>query len=59
MKSLNEIHKIMEKIYDEEKRLSSEERVKRIRRESEKFLKERKIHLRYFSPKEAKYKLIT
>lgn len=55
MKSLNEIHRIMEKVYSEEKGLSSEERVKRIREESEEFLKERKINLRCVSPKETKH----
>ncbi|MEA3369678.1 MAG: hypothetical protein U9Q24_04960 [Candidatus Ratteibacteria bacterium] len=55
MKSLDEIHKIMEKIYNEERKLSSVQRVKKIREESEKFLKERKIYLRCVSPKETKY----
>lgn len=53
MNSLNEIHKIMEKIHNEEKGLTPEERVRRIREESEKFLKERKIHLKTVSPKES------
>ena len=52
MKSLDEIHKIMEKVYNEEKGLVSEEKVKRIREESDRFLKERKINLRYASLRE-------
>ncbi|MFH1777032.1 MAG: hypothetical protein ABH952_05680 [Candidatus Omnitrophota bacterium] len=55
MKSLDEIHKIMENIYNEEKDLTSEERVKRIREESDKFLKERKIHLKSVSPAMSKH----
>ena len=43
----------MEKIYNEEKGLSAQERAKRTREESEKFLKERKIDLRRVPQKEA------
>jgi len=35
MKVLKEIHEIMEKIYNEEKGLSAQERAERIREESE------------------------
>ena len=52
MKALKEIHEIMEKIYSEEKGLSAQERAKRTREESEKFLKERKINLRHAPQKE-------
>ena len=53
MKALKEVHEIMEKIYNEEKGLSLQERARRIREESEKFLKERKINLKSASQKEA------
>ena len=53
MKALDEIHQIMERIYEEEKNLSQEERLKKIHQESEEFLKERDIKLRRVSPKEA------
>lgn len=46
LRGLKEIHEIMEKIYDEEEGLSSEERVKRLREESERFMQERKLVLR-------------
>ncbi len=55
MKCLKEIHEIMEQIYNEEKGLCTEERVKRIKKESEKFLKERKINLRRVSSKEVRH----
>ena len=52
MKALREIHEIMEKIYNEEKGLSAQERAERTREESEKFLKERKISLKCVPQKE-------
>ena len=45
MNSLDEIHEIMEKVYNEEKGLTGEERRDKVREESEQFLRERKIHL--------------
>ncbi len=46
LKELKEIHEIMEKIYEEEKRLNAEQRVKKLREESEKFMLERKLSLK-------------
>lgn len=45
-KELKQIHAIMEKIYEEEKRLNANQRVKKLREESEKFMLERKLNLR-------------
>ena len=53
-KGLEEIHKIMEKIYEEEKSLSLEQRVKKIREESDRFIKERNLDLKRVRPKEIK-----
>ncbi|MBU0694460.1 MAG: hypothetical protein KKC11_07335 [Candidatus Omnitrophica bacterium] len=55
MKGLDEIHQIMEEIYDEEKNLASEERIKRIRQESERFLKERNVNLKRILLREKKH----
>ncbi|MBI2470511.1 MAG: hypothetical protein HYV59_04620 [Planctomycetes bacterium] len=55
MKELKEIHEIMEKIYKEEKGLSAEQKVKRIREESDKFMLERKLNLKRVRPKELKH----
>lgn len=54
-KALKEIHKIMEKIYEEEKDLSANQRVARIREESEKYLKDRKLHLKRAKPRTMKH----
>jgi len=54
-KELKEIHGIMEKIYEEEKRLNAKQRVKKLREESEKFMLERKLDLRQVKPKELKH----
>jgi len=54
-KGLREIHEIMEKIYEEEKRLNAEQRVKRLREESDKFMLERKLSLKRVKPKELKH----
>ena len=51
-KELKQIHAIMEKIYEEEKRLNAKQRVKKLREESEKFMLERKLNLRRVKPKE-------
>ena len=46
-KAMREIHKIREKIYEETKHLSAEERVKLIHERVDKFLKERNLtHLK-------------
>lgn len=58
MRGLKEIHEIMEKIYEEEKGLSAEGRVKRLREESEKFMLERKLDLRRAGSKELKHMII-
>ena len=50
-KRLKEIHLIMKEIYKEEKNLSPVERVKKIRDESEKFIKERNLKIRRLSRK--------
>ncbi len=54
-KGLREIHEIMEKIHEEEKRLNAEQRVKRLREESDKFMRERKLSLKRVTPKELKH----
>lgn len=46
LKELNEIHEIMGKIYDEEKDLNREQRLKKIREESDRFLSERMLSLK-------------
>jgi len=48
-KGLREIHEIMEKIHEEEKRLNAEQRVKRLREESD------KLSLKRVTPKELKH----
>lgn len=53
-KGLKEIHEIMEKIYEEEKVLSADQRVKKIREESDRFLMERKLSLKRVKTKELK-----
>lgn len=55
LKGLKEIHEIMEKIYEGEKDLSAEERVKKIREESDKFIIERKLSLKRIIPKEVRH----
>ena len=55
LKGLKEIHEIMEKIYEEEKGLSAEQRVKKLREESDKFMLERKLSLKRLKPKELKH----
>jgi hypothetical protein len=53
-KELKEMHEIMEKIYEEEKGFNAEQRVRKIKEESEKFMKERKLNLKRIGPKELK-----
>ena len=55
LKGLKEIHEIMEKIYEDEKVLSAEQRVKKIKEESDKFMMERKLTLKRVKPKEQKH----
>ena len=45
-KTMQELHKIREKIYEEEKNLSIEERIKKTREESEKYIKEHNLKLK-------------
>lgn len=51
LKGLEEIHRIIEEIYDEEKDLTPEERIKRLRDEAERFLTERKLKLTRTRPR--------
>jgi len=53
-KGLKEIHEIMEKIYEEEKVLTADQRVKKIREESDRFVMERKLSLKRVKTKELK-----
>jgi len=46
LKGLDEIHEIIEKISDEEKGLTPEQRIKKLREEADRFLLERKLDLR-------------
>lgn len=55
LKGLKEIHEIMEKIYEEEKGLSIEQRVKKLREESDNFMLERKLDLKRTNPRELKH----
>jgi len=45
-KGLREIHQIMENIYEEEKELTPAQRVEKLREESNKFMRERKLSLK-------------
>ena len=45
-KTLAELHKIREEIYEEEKNLSPKEVIEKIHEESEKFMKENNLKLR-------------
>ena len=49
-KGLREIHEIIEKIYEEEKELTPEQRIKRIREESDEFMRQRKLNLKRVKP---------
>ena len=46
LKGLKEVHGIMEKIYEEERDLTPQARVKKLKEESDSFLLERKLNLR-------------
>lgn len=52
--SLKQIHKIMEEIYEEEKKLTIKQKIKRARRESDKFLRTRKLNLTRVTSKKSK-----
>lgn len=58
LKGLDEIHEVMEKIYEEEKSLTPEQRIKKLRKESEKFLLERQLNLKRANPKEVKHSAV-
>ena len=50
-KVMQELHKIREKIYEEEKDMGIEERIEKTREESDKILREYNIKLRRVNPK--------
>ncbi len=50
-KTLDEIHKIREEIYEEEKNLSTEEMLRKIRLESEEFMKKHNLELKRWERK--------
>lgn len=50
-KTLDEIHEIREKIYEEEKDLSTADILKKIRIESEEFMKKHNLKLRRYERK--------
>jgi hypothetical protein len=52
LKGLDEIHEIIEKISDEEKGLTAEQRIKKLREEAVRFLLERNLELKRVKPKE-------
>ena len=54
-KGLDEIHEIVEKISDEEKGLTPEQRIKKLREEADRFLLEHKLDLRRVKPKEVRH----
>lgn len=54
LKGLDEIHEIIEKISDEEKGLTPEQRIKKLREEADRFLLERKLDLRRVKSKEVR-----
>ncbi|MEW6002325.1 MAG: hypothetical protein AB1638_06745 [Nitrospirota bacterium] len=58
LKGLAEIHEIIERIYDEEKDLTSEQRIEKLREESDRFLLERKLDLKRVRPKEVKHAVV-
>lgn len=58
LKGLDEVHEIIEKIYDEEKDLTPEQRIKKLREESERFLLERKLNLKRVKPKEVRHTIV-
>ena len=57
-KGLDEVHEIIEAIYEEEKNLTAEQRVIKVREESEKFMVERKLVLKRIAPAKSRYAAI-
>jgi len=55
LKGLDEIHEIMEKIHEDEKGLTLEQKIKKLREESEQFLLERNLKLKRVMPKESRH----
>jgi len=55
LKGLDEIHEIIEKISDEEKGLTPEQRIKKLREEADRFLLERNLDLKRVRPKEVRH----
>jgi len=55
LKGLDEVHEIIERIYDEEKDLTPGQRIKKLREESDRFLLERKLNLKRVKPKEVRH----
>lgn len=55
LKGLDEIHEIIEKISDEEKGLTPEQRIKKIREEADRFLLDRNLELKRVKPKEVRH----
>ena len=49
-KSMQDLHRIREQMYEEEKRLTPEQRIQRIRQESDAFLKKAGLKLKRVSP---------
>ena len=54
-KGLDEIHEIVEKISVEEKGLTPEQRIKKIRGEADRFLLERNLNLKRVGSKESRH----
>lgn len=52
--SLKQIHEIMEEIYEEEKELTIKQKIKKARKESDKFLRARKLNLTRVTSKKSK-----
>lgn len=55
LKGLDEIHEIIEKISDEEKGLTPEQRINKLREEADRFLLERNLDLKRVRPKEVRH----
>lgn len=51
-KEMEDLHKIMENFYEEDKNLSSEQKIKKIREESENFMREHGLRLRRMKGKQ-------
>lgn len=55
LKGLDEVHRVIETIYDEERDLTPADRLKKLREDSDHFLLERKLSLRRIKPVERKH----